>query len=95
MDEIKELLQTQLAGTIDFKGQELYEFISSAVIYGGVALTVVAACALGDFDYIYKGLIATYTASLIVALPIPAYRRNPVAWKTPSTTKVEGVEVVL
>lgn len=85
MDEIKEILQTQLAGTIDFKGQATAEKYLNLVIYGGVALSVLVGFFLENFDDTLVGLGATYVASLIFSLPIPAYRRNPVKFLDPSS----------
>lgn len=93
MDEIKEILRTQLAGTIDFKGQATAEKYLDIIIYGGVALSVLVGFVLQNFDNTLIGLGATYVASLIFSLPIPAYRRNPVKFLDPSSRPLPDTDI--
>lgn len=95
MDEIKDLLQTQLAGTIDFAGQRFFDQLSSIAIYGGVALSVLIAFVKQDFEFVWWGIIATYSASLVLSLPLPCYRRNPVVWRDPRKVDLKDIKIDL
>lgn len=89
MDEIKELVQTYTAGLIDFKGQEKAEKYINKVSYYGGAACCVASYILRRFDIMVYGFAVVASLVVILSLPLPIYKKNPVKWLqyTPPTSQ--------
>lgn len=86
MEEAVEVLQQLVAdfGTIDYVGQQKCKSLTDLVSYGGLAASILAGFLSKRFDIAVFGAVASYAATVVLCLPWPSYRNNPVKFREPS-----------
>ncbi|PTU17731.1 hypothetical protein P175DRAFT_0504475 [Aspergillus ochraceoroseus IBT 24754] len=97
MDDILAPIQEAFEGQIDFHGQRITEFLSTALlILSGGVLAFLAGYIFQDiYLSLWVGLAGTLVTGLVVVPPWPVYNKNPESWLVPLPGGMRGAGVVV
>ncbi|KAK4540930.1 hypothetical protein LTR36_008438 [Oleoguttula mirabilis] len=96
MDQILEQARTIYEGEIDFKGQQLAELLTYALLtISGIIAFLAGFVTQNIYQTLYIGLGGTALTFLVVVPPWPYYNQNPQPWLPAKTGKsaLDGVSI--
>ncbi|KAF2720572.1 SPC12-domain-containing protein [Polychaeton citri CBS 116435] len=93
MDVIPDSVRVVLEGEIDFKGQQLAEYLTTVLLAITGVLAFLAGFATQDiYNTLYIGLAGTALTFLVAIPPWPVYNQNPLPFLPSRTGRMDGLQ---